>query len=721
MNVTRVIAALAFIAALIPAVPAAAGERPVNEWREETDESFELRPWGSTASRGQSGFERSSRLLGEVNGTCDGTCNRGKPCICNPDCPCRKPPICSGHYLEIDRSQVNSQIQSITESLISRYGGSVGTDLAAKSAGDINVSGDLGGGVKAGATDSGSKSGSGSVKAEGSESSEKREKNESSSKLSLSGKIALGTEQHSSPGVILIITGRATLEVVTEIYRSQTITVRPWTYSNTTSVRYGGSTSIGIKVENKIDPGICPCRGPRPEKDKGDGDGNGKEEKEKGVYLGGSDKESYVAVRNHEPDSEGKRNNTVRVQVDGKEVAKDDYRAAPGKKDPSITVYRIRHSSDPSMGATINVVDKSGNEHEISRPPDSITLVNRVNVSRNRTTTTVTVSPEVKKKAPDGSETVASPKDSPTGEPPTVFLKDDKGFWTDVGDFLNKTIPGILIPVGTTLMLNRSAKGGSSVVSNPDGSTSINIPNEVYDPAVEKARKTNPDFGPGDVAGGVGTGLGLSEGANPISGLAIVSYCVVGGSPTDVQTGSEVVFVLRTQSATVSQASVTVPLEANGAGIGFMKVSSVSTAGEGMTTVSATIAEMPPGVEDFSARVGVGAAQSNAVRFSVARNSVDLTALQKIVTEGNIVTLMLRSPSGGRIAGTLSITGPGKILPGMTQSVKVDATGSISYQVETDDPGMINATFTPETSKPGSDLGGFLDKAGIAMDDLKME
>jgi uncharacterized membrane protein YgcG len=659
----------------------------------------------------------------EFHSECDGTCNRGNPCLCPIDCKCRKP-NCKGknpHIMKVSMEQVEKELKSIGRTITSKHGGSLGGDLSGKISGSAEGGGKASGGAGA------------KGKIEGYEKTESTEKRQSSERQAQSTAAELGDPACAHPGQLKFIHGKLTITVTLVYERVRTVGwwCTPLTGSDNESEHLVRETTIALKVENKSTVRLCPCtrklpKGsatqPMPE-GKGKGTGGGKAQGGGGVFLGGDKDRSSVAIRDKDGKPLGEDGSGYKVRVDGKEVDQDQYKVSVGTKDPSVAVVTMNHSYQPAMGATITVIDPKGTEHVTQRPPDKTQIVNRVTVNRGKSSTKITIIPRVRTQTPDGDVHEHPPGQEPTGTPPGVFLTDDKGFWGGLFEFFEKTASGVLIPVATGYLLNPGTGSTTIINQTPEGATEIEIPNDAYDSAIDTAQKIDPDFGASDVANTVQTGTGLSQSPNSeFTGLNIVRYYVIGGTPFDLHNGGNIVFIVNLGDAKLS-ATLEVLLAMGGVTLGCLRVDQVSPMANNSVSVSTTLVAPPPGEEAFYASIRLDGKTSNPVPLQMAQGSVSIVALQKTVVEGGTIELVLNAEGGSqRIRGTLSISGPGSFVPQGGQSIEVDATGSISFKVQSSDPGLIHATFTPSEDGGTDELKKDLSKdAGFSKDAFKLD
>jgi hypothetical protein len=274
----------------------------------------------------------------------------------------------------------------------------------------------------------------------------------------------------------------------------------------------------------------------------------------------------------------------------------------------------------------------------------------------------------------------------------------------------------VAIPLGTAYLLRPQASGGGGAVQTAaDGTTTIEVPNETYDQALDTARKSDPTFGNESVAGSIEGGSAREvpqpEGAQD---LVITSVFAPGCSTDCLPTGAVVVFQLQGNPAlydTFVLGSVHVDLEGGGVMAGAMAVQELwMDAGSGAASVTASLPHglvAPDGT--VTAVVKCGGVSSQPVVLGLDPGDVGIVAVQTVVETGGSVQVILSSSCGGRILGALTLTGAGSFLEG-GKTIRIDAWATAYATIVTTNPGSIHVTFHQDPKGAcASDMNAFFD------------
>jgi len=410
------------------------------------------------------------------------------------------------------------------------------------------------------------------------------------------------------------------------------------------------------------------------------------------MYLGRSgDCERFVVPERLES---GRKPDVV---LGGKPVPADEVAVVPASGGGEFTLVSVRHEPRP-RGATIAVNAPSGNTYRGEKPPDPLVVATSTTVRRGPSATVITVTPSVETRAPDGQTTASPPSSDPAAGRPAYTAKDDSGFWSTL--FQGLSLAGsVLVPLGTTFLVQPKDGGSSAVRSGDGGSMTVEVPNQAYDAALAQAQKTDPSFGNQGVANSLQAGLS-SAAAGTGNGITVTSAFVPGGSTTSVKPGDTVVFSVTADAAVgpiFKTGAVQVALADGGRTVGYMPVQEAFL--DPQSRQGAVSASLPPGLSSasgsFTATVTCGPASSNPVVLRLDPGAVEVIAIQKTVVSGTVVQVKLVNRSGGPVKGNLSLSGPGAFI-GSSNPMHFDAWSSASALVQTTNPGAVSLAFTPD-------------------------
>ncbi|GEM_PF-1748784 len=394
---------------------------------------------------------------------------------------------------------------------------------------------------------------------------------------------------------------------------------------------------------------------------------------------------------------------TLRVEVDGKALGPERVSSRTARDGARFTLVETRIGPRP-RGARIRVTAVDGRCYEGERPPDRIVLSSKTQLSRGPKTTTIEVVPEVKTVDPEGVETVHPAGKAPGAETPRAQVEDDEAFFRTLFDLVGMTA-NTLVSAGTTYLLLSESRGpsGGGVRTKPDGTTTMEMPNEAYDQAMETTQRAHPDFDHEDVADSVSTGL--QKGVAGIGdGITVNRVLVPGGSPDSLEPGAEVVFLLVVDEKIAGGfrlGSVRVDLVAGGVPAGCMLVHDASA--DPSTGAGSVVATLPAGVTSpdgsLEATICAGEKTSNPVPLRLHQD-VEVSVSMKVAPSGTSVTATLTSTCNGSIHGFLRLTGPGTFVGG-GQEMRFDAWGTATAEILTANAGQIAVTFHPDEG-PGA-------------------
>lgn len=416
--------------------------------------------------------------------------------------------------------------------------------------------------------------------------------------------------------------------------------------------------------------------------------------------AGGTDR--FVVPARVEPGQD------VTVLVDGEEVPRENVAVRPGKNGRPVTLVTAAVGPRP-RGATITVTAPAGERFEGRRPPDPLTLATSTSIARGDRSTTITVTPTASTTDPEGT-TTGQPADSPPGGgAPAYKLHDGSGFFRTLFDALQIGTT-VAVPLGTAYLLRPDASASGAVQTQPGGVTTIVVPNETYDQALEAARVVDPSFSNQTVADSVEGGVVQTAPAAPqapaagsANALIVTGVFSPGGSAQSLPPCAQVVFLLQGDPVLAdvfTAGSIQVELLAGGAPAGSMVVLEAWMDASGAASVSASLPpalSSPTGLVD--AVVRCGAAAGGPVTLGLQQD-VSIVALRTVVTSGSTVQIVLTNTCGGPVKGTLLLEGPGTFHDG-SKVLRFDTWAGATAVVLTSSPGAIQVRFEPGEADRG--------------------
>jgi hypothetical protein len=382
----------------------------------------------------------------------------------------------------------------------------------------------------------------------------------------------------------------------------------------------------------------------------------------------------------------------------GRPLSEVRYEAAP---DGRATLVSFRDDGRACQGVTLSVRTADGILHGARRPPDEVELFCETTIERKDGKTRITTRPSVTHRSPGGKSQKAPPGRGPGGQGKTaVRAKEEDGFFEKLLGFLGRTSSSLLIGMGTGLVMSEltASKKGHVRVDATDGTCTIEVPDEVYDDALNTAIAQNPNYGAQDIGKGFDLVIMESRPAETASaGWTVTRYYATGGSVYTLRPGQSVVFHLSGKGPAPTYANTRVPLLMDGCVRSYLTVTAVGRDGHG-PVVSTRLASTTQGLSGLlQARVEVGGRASKPVPLGLSRNAFEIRVLQSVVQTGTSVLVVVENQSGGPIQGTLVLAGPGRFARNGSTRLAIDTAGSrVTETIHTTSAGQVNVRFDPK-------------------------